>query len=522
MQQLRLDINNAFKISGFMLRKEANMYVAEQLTFLPPDDRQEMLDQVIAYLLKQRISHPVIEKELIELAYKECSTSGLEQTETVLNVIDAFSVPKLCYDNDKKRYYIDTVTNKSLFPDQKWKAKFLLDRYTMVWQRTVRNKLFAKTALPSCDSDQCFNLQKIEVLLSSSSRLNEVVVLGLLSQLVEGKYFLEDPTGSIEIDLTRTKYHSGLFTEFSYVLAEGYYEDKIFHVKGLVLPPPESRATSLTYFGNMNTFGGSSKTLLKNSKALLQVEQEHKDDMIIFLADVWLDKEKILNKLKTLFAGYNDYPPVAIVLMGDFLSRPYGQEHCLQLKRALNTLADIINQFSRLKETCKFIFVPGRSDPCSGNILPRQALPNSVTQEIRDKLQDIVIFTTNPCRIQYCTQELVVTRQDLMMKMCRNTIHFPESGDVPDHLVKTLFSQCTLCPLPLGVQPVLWKHTDALSLYPMPDMVVIADHFQPYSRVYQNCRIINPGSFPRTEFSFKVYVPATRTVEDSQIPKEDS
>ena len=39
----------------------------------------------------------------------------------------------------------------------------------------------------------------------------------------------------------------------------------------------------------------------------------------------------------------------------------------------------------------------------------------------------------------------------------------------------------------------------------------------------QALRISQPtfqGSFPRSEFSFKVYEPATKTVEDSQIPDE--
>lgn len=29
------------------------------------------------------------------------------------------------------------------------------------------------------------------------------------------------------------------------------------------------------------------------------------------------------------------------------------------------------------------------------------------------------------------------------------------------------------------------------------------------------------GSFPKSKFTFKVYVPSTRTIEDSQIPDDD-
>lgn len=395
-------------------------------------------------------------------------------------------------------------------------------RYTIIWQRTIRIKLFAKEALSSMESENEFQLRKIEVLLSSSSRVNDVIVLGLLTQLTEGKFYLEDPTGSVLLDMTQTSYHSGLFTESCFVLAEGYYDDKVFHVMGLFLPPAESRATSQPFFGNLNTFGGKSKSLLKNSQNLLKIEQENEDGMIVFLSDVWFDNLKVISKLKTLFSGFNDCPPIAIVFLGEFLSCPYGYEHSTQLKAALSNLSDILYPYTKLRQECKFIFVPGRGDPVAPNILPRPAIPNSITKDIRDKLGDSVIFTSNPCRIQYCTQEIVVIRQDLVTKMCRNSIHFPETGDIPDHLTKTLLSQCTLSPLSLGVQPVYWKNADALSLYPIPDLVVVADHFQPYTRMCEKCQVMNPGSFPRTEYSFKAYVPSSRTIEDSQIPNDDT
>ncbi|XP_072946418.1 DNA polymerase epsilon subunit 2 [Epargyreus clarus] len=522
LQHIRAEVNNAFKLSGFIIRREATTFVAEQLAPLAYAERQKMIDKLTAHLLHQCLSQPVLEKQHLELAYKECQSSGLEESETVLNVIDAFSVPKLCYDSERKKFVKDINVNNSLYPEPKWKAQLLIDRYTVIWQRTIRNKLFAKELLPSMEDENKFQLRKIEVLLSSSSRLDDVIVLGLLTQLTEGKFYLEDPTGSVLLDMSQTRYHSGLFTESSFVLAEGYYDDKVLNVMGLVLPPSENRTTSLPYFGNLNTFGGKSKTLLKNSQSLLKIEAENEDGMLVFLSDVWFDNLKVMSKLKTLFLGYNDFPPIAIIFLGEFLSCPYGYEHSTQLKAALTNLGDILHPFTKLRESCKFIFVPGRGDPAAPNILPRPPIPSSITEEIRNKLGDSVIFTTNPCRVQYCTQEFVIIRQDLVTKMCRNSIHFPETGDIPDHLTKTLLSQCTLSPLSLGVQPMYWKHADALNLYPMPDLVVVADNFQPYTRSYQNCQVVNPGSFPHTEFSFKVYIPASRTVEDSQIPNEDT
>lgn len=49
-------------------------------------------------------------------------------------------------------------------------------------------------------------------------------------------------------------------------------------------------------------------------------------------------------------------------------------------------------------------------------------------------------FASNPCRIQYTNQEIVIMRNDLVEKMCRNSIHMPSTtADIPEH-VKIFFS----------------------------------------------------------------------------------
>lgn len=54
------------------------------------------------------------------------------------------------------------------------------------------------------------------------------------------------------------------------------------------------------------------------------------------------------------------------------------------------------------------------------------------------------VFTTNPTRIQYCTQEITVFREDILTKMCRNCVHFPESGDISMH-VSLKMARTALC-----------------------------------------------------------------------------
>ena len=64
----------------------------------------------------------------------------------------------------------------------------------------------------------------------------------------------------------------------------------------------------------------------------------------------------------------------------------------------------------------------------------RPPLPEFIRQEFIQRIP-AGIFTSNPCRIQYGTQEIVVLREDILTKMCRNALHFPEDvDDIPQQV----------------------------------------------------------------------------------------
>ncbi|MEQ2187416.1 hypothetical protein GOODEAATRI_004518, partial [Goodea atripinnis] len=110
-------------------------------------------------------------------------------------------------------------------------------------------------------------------------------------------------------------------------------------------------------------------------------------------------------------------------------------------------------------------------------------------------------------RIQYCSQEIIIMREDLVNKMCRNCVRLPNNNlDIPNH--------GHLTPLPLYVSPVFWAYDYSLRVYPVPDVIVFADKYDPFTISSTDCLCVNPGSFPRSGFTFKVYYPSNRTVED--------
>lgn len=69
--------------------------------------------------------------------------------------------------------------------------------------------------------------------------------------------------------------------------------------------------------------------------------------------------------------------------------------------------------------------------------------------------------------------------------------------------------------------PTYWDYDAALSLYPLPDLIVIGDNSTEFHKTHNECTVVNTGSFPRSKYSFKLYMPHSKTVEDSQIPDDD-
>jgi len=57
---------------------------------------------------------------------------------------------------------------------------------------------------------------------------------------------------------------------------------------------------------------------------------------------------------------------------------------------------------------------------------------------------------------------------------------------------KTIICQSHLCPLPLHVAPVYWTYDFALHMYPLPDLIVCADKYDPFTSTQVECTVTNP------------------------------
>ncbi|XP_042224054.1 DNA polymerase epsilon subunit 2-like [Homarus americanus] len=523
MSSNKSHVINLFKLHGLAVRSDGAKYLCELLDPLPKDEHDEWIEKVIDAVQKLPISSTLISKEHIHKAAQEVGTSENDDIENLLQIVDIYKVPKLMYNLERKKFVLAPTRARDLHGDASDKAALFRDRYTVVYQRTCNHDLFRQPVVGMTDDDnKKFGLTKVEFLMGSSSRLEEVVTLGLLTQLVEGQHHLEDDTGAVRLDLTNTKFHTGLFTHNCFVLVDGWYEDGLLHANAIGLPPPEAPSSTRALIGNINYFGGQGNVCAKNNPRLQQIEQENKDAMFVVLSDVWLDKIKVTEKLQTLFNGYAQFPPTAFIFCGNFVSSCHGAQQAHDLRQALGSLGTLIAGYPELMAHSRFIFVPGPNDPGPCNIYPRPTSPANITEEIK-KAVPSAFFVSNPCRLLFCTQEIVIFRENIVAKMCRNCVYFPaNSDDIPAHFAKTLVSQGHLAALPLHVLPVYWGLDHCLSLHPTPDVIITADKGDSFTTTHNQSIIMNPGSFAKTDFSFKVYMPATRQVEDSQIADDDT
>lgn len=75
-----------------------------------------------------------------------------------------------------------------------------------------------------------------------------------------------------------------------------------------------------------------------------------------------------------------------------------------------------------------FVLVPGPTDPWSSDLLPRAPLPESIVKPLLAKIPHVTI-ASNPCRIRWYSQEIVVLREDVMSRMHRNAVRMGGDED---------------------------------------------------------------------------------------------
>ncbi|KAJ9677207.1 hypothetical protein PVL29_022287 [Vitis rotundifolia] len=401
----RKKVQRKFKIRGYTLKVEA---LDEILSFLShfQDAEDEAIDLLLDELENESLKSSILDKEsvhrvvslLLEAEAAVEETPRAISTRSALRIVDAFLMSKFCYDPIKKIFYENTG-RLAIHGDASAKSALYRNRFLLLFQRLSRDQHFSKPAFDTETSH--FGSCEISPIQSLIGKTGKRWVMGVISQLEDGHFYLEDLTASVEINLSNAKITTGFFSENTIIVAEGeMLLDGIFQVSTCGFPPLEDRDESLASLSGLDFFGGGTLTR-EETLRLAGLEKKAVNDMFVILSDVWLDNEETMGKLATVLDGYENVEvvPSLFILMGNFCSHPCNLSfHSFSsLRLQFGKLGQMIASHPRLKEHSQFLFIPGPDDAGPSTVLPRCALPSYLTEEFKKYIPN-AIFSSNPCR----------------------------------------------------------------------------------------------------------------------------
>lgn len=531
-----------FNALGLQLRPQAAKLVASFLQECK--DPEQMVEALVehtkAYMRnKHGVVECVIDAEVI-LAVIEClkeagdhvrwATVSAVDIGDGVQIYNAFTdVHPYRFDRASKSWYLSPHQPR-LLPHCSAKAKIYADRYHILLQRLLMQGRLVTEADVKRQGSLMPNQRLLTHVESLVGNPGKKLTFGLLTKVQDGsrKWTIEDLHCVFNVEL-ELKESDHLMTDGSFVLAEGVVEGEMFKVKKLEVPEAVPRLTSLKKDQvPQGVFGGRLNE--EQLRALEDCEAQNADGMYAVLSDVLLDNPRVLEKLDILFNGFESSefgPPAAYVLMGSFCSLPFvaTAESVAAYRESFERLRHMLQGLANhVKRGTRFIFIPGPNDPGS-QTLPKMPLPNYLTADL-GKLIPNVTFATNPCRIRHFSRELVFFRHDVLRLLRRHEVIPMRTGDngsaatveqLREEMVRFLFDQAHLLPLPLVQSNVLWEFDHTLRLYPLPHAVFVGGSSSLFEYQYQDSRFCSVGPFYR-DASFFTFTPVKDINQESDVP----
>ncbi|KAI3479907.1 hypothetical protein L1887_58056 [Cichorium endivia] len=443
----------------------------------------------------------------------ELTDGELPDPHRYFGVHSALSQPKLAFDPIRK-VFEPASGPSTVLPMASARSAFPRQRFHILKSVVLRNENFCPPlAIPAAGSSAKAEADSFMKLTSTKNLLGRqgqrFLLFGMLSTSSDGRYELEDADGCVGLDLEHAIAGEGIFTEGSFILVEGEYtvEERI-RVFAIGHPPSETRKQARAMHAHTDFLGAPQPPIVapasaasrsaavswrgaisvKDEAAFAVHEANHSDLCFAIFSDVHLDHAKTLVALAAVLQGYVDaeFIPFALVLCGNFASHQVSSDDLVERYQAgFAALADTLTNFPAVLRKSHIVLVPGPQDPFHTSLVPRPPLPQLLVQPLLTRLAPLgatVHLASNPCRISYFSQHIVVYRDDTMTRFLRNTVKIKddeldndqrerEERDLKKFLVSTVLDQAHLVPLAQRTRPVMWDHDHALSLYPMPTAV---------------------------------------------------
>ncbi|KAJ3196540.1 Coiled-coil domain-containing protein 77 [Irineochytrium annulatum] len=347
---------------------------------LTDEEMAESIDHIAAAYIRQKgAGGMLVDKEslqsVIETIARKASARNNDEDEEMdvdekvanlmayVHFISAFEVPRWKHKPEIKGF-VKSTEPCHLLASGNQKALVCKDRFELIKNRVLRNKSFRSQSYAIAGSDDFYQLTPIKNLNGQPDSTH--VLFGMLTQMREGKFHLEDTDSFIELDfkgkIART---SGLFTQNSFVLIEGEYSaNKPLKVNMIGMPPPETRAETLATFGNKVDFFGGPRDV-DDVTILTNIESSQADVSFIVLSNVYLDQPKVammiymvaykhcqvMAKLKRLMDGYSAAVFPLLIIMSESTPRfkrlPYLFRAGRDPADSVGELEDLLNFYRR-------------------------------------------------------------------------------------------------------------------------------------------------------------------------------
>jgi DNA polymerase epsilon subunit 2 len=575
-------IASAFRRYGYVLRPAASALIyntladafQHQMIDEEADEKNHLfslcnqaLNSLLERIVEQKLNTNIIEESHIQSILNEINGPSSDSSApkpaasskvTFISVASAFHSPRYEYDSATKQFkqFAACAGNELLFGSTPAKINYYRGRYNLLLQHTRSNELFDVPLTKSAQHRKRYlPVSTIESIYGATKQGdNHYCILGMLTQIEDGRLFIEDLNSYIEIYIDYSnnsaaegvKLTSGFYTDNSYVLAEGRIvlkkelqlnnynqahnnnnnkfanklnlssENEIFYVSNLGFPPVESRENTLKKFPqllyNKNLILNKENKSEVNLKQLNEMLAEKADDFLIILSEFHLDRPDNFLKLRKILDGFSQsklHFPAVFIIAGSFWSVALGTNNndLSRYVAAWNELADLFSssRYGHIVNNTRFIFIPGPNDTFNNNntltIYPQNRISSIYCSKLQARLR-YCEFTSNPSRIYYYDKEIVLFRYDAVRKLRKNCLIQPlaeednRTIELDEHAVSSILSQFYLLPLANNSQPIYWNNYQPLQLYPLPHLLVLLDNSsQPFDWAVDSCNIINPGDF---------------------------
>eukprot|EP00297_Palpitomonas_bilix_P013250 CAMPEP_0113870342 /NCGR_PEP_ID=MMETSP0780_2-20120614/2034_1 /TAXON_ID=652834 /ORGANISM="Palpitomonas bilix" /LENGTH=356 /DNA_ID=CAMNT_0000855611 /DNA_START=177 /DNA_END=1244 /DNA_ORIENTATION=+ /assembly_acc=CAM_ASM_000599 len=347
-RNLERSVMKSFQSAGFSLRPPAKAAIVSHLLAHEQAWQNEL--QTILRFFKENFERSVaVEEEHIR---KAIGSRGRVVTGGALgvpeiHVVSAFDIPRYRYDEAKRAFEkVETLTKRQkVFADGSMKTACVREHFALVKQRLLNHASFREATLPFEDKAR----PKLTIISSLRDGEGTQYVLGMISQMRVGRLFLEDLTGSIELDLadiSEDRQTSGYFTEGSIVVVEGEVENGKLYAQSIGMPPAEERQAAIRASSNTDFF-----LTLPPPNLVEGLKAEAEDASLLCLSDVWVDDDTAMAVFEEVLQGYSDHPnpsKLCFALLGNFTSPQDMAPTLDSVQKGMEKLAQIMKKYPSL------------------------------------------------------------------------------------------------------------------------------------------------------------------------------